>query len=224
MKKTCSLNVDYKEFTGSNLEQMPLLMAEGRVPMSTAGLMQIRLGALTDSEEVKNFWWNNHFETGDAFIRHPDGRVKFVFDAQPLRGLTLNSGLTYGGLTLKSGVYEQLDGQEFSRRELQRYALPKTLSEWQVESNPIWNTLAREPNLLNAYGEAVFDQAKREFDYDSNMGVYLGGGDLALKNNQPIMRPLMVNGLAARGSSLFVFPRLDHLEGRLIGLTLEPKK
>ena len=36
----------YREFYGRNVEQMPKLIADGRVPMSVAGLMQRRLDAL----------------------------------------------------------------------------------------------------------------------------------------------------------------------------------
>ena len=32
----------FKEFSGKNVEQMPLLVAEGRTPLSVAGLMQRR--------------------------------------------------------------------------------------------------------------------------------------------------------------------------------------
>jgi len=33
----------YKEFSGRNIEQMPALISEGRVPMSVSQLMQKRL-------------------------------------------------------------------------------------------------------------------------------------------------------------------------------------
>ena len=52
--------VPYKEFYGRNTEQMPLLIAEGRIPLSVAGVMEQRL------RSEKPDWKNNYFDTGDA--------------------------------------------------------------------------------------------------------------------------------------------------------------
>ena len=61
---TLQLNVptpDFKEFYGRNMDQMPLLIAEARTPLSAAGLMTRRLEVLSQGvpEQVKSNWWKN---------------------------------------------------------------------------------------------------------------------------------------------------------------------
>ena len=59
----------FKEYKGINREQMPLLRADGRVPLSVAGLMRRRLEVLESKvapEVCCDAWWNNYFDTGDA--------------------------------------------------------------------------------------------------------------------------------------------------------------
>ena len=164
--------VHYKEFYGRNIDQMPNLVAEGRTPLSVSGLMQRRLETRNSSETVRNSWWNNHFDTGDAIAYHPDGRIKVVLDAQSLREINPKSQLSNGALVLPDGLYEKLDGQEFTRKDVQRY-VGDWLSSKDAKSNPIWQALARDTKLLNDYVDAVFAQAKEQFSYDKNMVVYV---------------------------------------------------
>jgi len=72
----------YKEFYGRNVEQMPKLIAEGRVPMNASQLMQRRLDYRNGPAEVKTAWMDNYFDTGDAVVYHPNGDVKIVLDSQ----------------------------------------------------------------------------------------------------------------------------------------------
>src|SRR3990167_11287530 len=122
--------LNYKEFYGRSTEQMPRLIAEGRTPLSIAGLMRRRLEVLNSSDEVRNSFWDNYFDTGDGIAYHPDGRGKIVLDAQPLRELTPSSQLRNGALVLPSGVYDRLEGVEFSREDLAK--------------NRVWRALARD--------------------------------------------------------------------------------
>ncbi len=71
----------FKEFYGRNIDQMPELIKEGRAPLSVAGLMRRRLEVLTASEDVKDAWWSNYFDTWDTVIYHPDGKFKVVLNA-----------------------------------------------------------------------------------------------------------------------------------------------
>src|SRR3989344_2825235 len=75
----------YKEFYGRNTEQMPKLVAEGRVPMNASQLMQRRLVYRNGPAKVKTAWMDNYFDTGDAVVYHPNGDVKIVLDSQTLR-------------------------------------------------------------------------------------------------------------------------------------------
>ncbi|MBS3117851.1 hypothetical protein J4430_03150 [Candidatus Woesearchaeota archaeon] len=76
----------HKEFYGRNIEQMPKLIAEGRTPLSIAGLMKRRIEVLNSPYEVRSAYWDNYFGTGDGIACHPNGKGKVVLDAKPLRG------------------------------------------------------------------------------------------------------------------------------------------
>src|SRR3989344_831181 len=95
----------FKEFYGKNVEQMPLLIAEGRTPLPVAGHMQRRIETRNASEEVRSSWIDNYFDTGDAVVYHPDGRVKIVLDSQTLREMNLDSKRNSGALVLGEDVY-----------------------------------------------------------------------------------------------------------------------
>ena len=55
--------VPYREFNGANTAQMPLLIKNGRVPMSVANLMDRRLEVKDAkySSEVRAAWHDNYF-------------------------------------------------------------------------------------------------------------------------------------------------------------------
>ncbi|PIZ82764.1 hypothetical protein COX97_03145, partial [Candidatus Pacearchaeota archaeon CG_4_10_14_0_2_um_filter_05_32_18] len=102
----------YREFYGRNVEQMPKLIAEGRVPMSVAGLMQRRLDVRNSDADIKGSYIDNYFDTSDAVVYHPDGRVKIVLDSQTLRDITPQSKLINGALVLTEDAYNALQGEE----------------------------------------------------------------------------------------------------------------
>ena len=162
----------FKEFYGKNVEQMPKLIAEGRTPMSVAQLMQRRLDVRGASEDVKSAWMDNYFETGDAVVYHPDGRVKIVLDSQHLRDMTLESKIERGVLVLTRDAYDDLEGEEFEGRNFGKVC--ERLSREEAKAHPVWRVLAREQALLNEYADLIFAEGKERFGYDTAMGVFLG--------------------------------------------------
>ena len=160
----------FKRFYGRNVEQMPLLMAEGRNPLSAARLMQRRLETRNVSEEVGSSWTDYYFGTVDAIALHPLGRVKIVLNSQILRKMPTENQRN-GMLILEEDVYNALEGQEFKQRELGK--LESALSASEVKSHPIWNVVAGDKSLLNDYTDFVFAEAKKRFNRDLNMGIYL---------------------------------------------------
>jgi hypothetical protein len=208
----------YKEFYGSNVEQMPLLIAEGRVPMSVSQLMQRRLNLRNDSEVVKTAWMENFFDTGDAIVYHPNGDVKIVLDSQTLREMTLESEMTpqsqrnCGALILDEDVYKTLQGEVFKKGKFGKVEDP--MSRKDVKAHPVWKVLARDQALLNDYADFIFAESKERCDCDTTMPVYPGscGGD------KPEMRTWSVGKLGHRcyvnGGNV-----LDHYEGRLVGIS-----
>ncbi|MEK6960550.1 MAG: hypothetical protein AABX47_05220 [Nanoarchaeota archaeon] len=204
---------DYDDFSGKIIEQMPLLIAQGRTPLSAADLMRQRIWALSQPEDVKNAWWNNYFHLGDAVLYHPDGKIKIELDSQLLRQLNAQSQLQNGLSLITDETYITSKGKEFSRDEL--LPLDTPLGKTAILSNPLWNYLAREDKLLKEYTEAVFEEGK-QFDYDSNMGIYLR---IAPKST-PLAGALCVYGFNG-GSNLGGDDGLDSGSGRLVGVAPE---
>jgi hypothetical protein len=204
----------YKEFYGRNVEQMPNLVAEGRVPMNTYQLMQRRLDLRNGPEAVKTAWMDNYFDTGDAVICHPNGDVKIVLDSQTLREMTPESQRNGGALVLGEDVYKALQGEVFKKGELGK--VNALMSREDVKAHPVWKVLARDQALLNDYTDFIFAEGKKRFGYDTAMGVYPGscGGD------KPEMRAWYVRGLVdwsyANGRD-----GLDGVDGRLVGIAPE---
>ncbi len=209
-------------FEGRNVDKMPKLIAKGLTPMSVSGLMQRRLQAQHGSEAVRNSLMNNYFDTGDGIVYHPDGRIKLVRDAQPLREMNAQSELRNRALALPDGMYEKLEGQEFTRKDIQKYVgdtVGDTISSKEAKSNPLWQTLARDPKLLNEYVDLIFAQAKQQFDYDKNMGVYVRDA-LDVPKDAATMRHWCVGELGDRSNADGWYD-LDNSNGRLVGVAPE---
>lgn len=207
---------DYKEFYGKNTHQMPLLIADGRTPISVADVMKRRLEVLGQnySDEVRSAWWDNYIGTGDAPAYSPDGRIKIVLDSQPLRNINPKSKLKNSALVLPDGMYEMLEGLELTKDEIETYC-NSDLTEKQVNQNPIWNVLARDESLLKEYSSAVFKNAKKRFGYDKNMGLYISS-----EQKVPIMRLWVVSRLENRSNASGRF-NLGDGDGRLVGVREE---
>jgi phosphoribosylformylglycinamidine (FGAM) synthase-like amidotransferase family enzyme len=78
----------FKWYEGENIKQMPVLRAEGRVPMNTSQLMQRKLDLRNGPAEVKTAWMDNFFNTSDMVIYHPNGDVKIVYTTDDDGSLT----------------------------------------------------------------------------------------------------------------------------------------
>jgi len=202
----------YKGFYGRIIDQIPELIAEGRVPMSTAGLMERRLNSKLDT------WRNNNFDTGDGVAYNLNGsKLKIILDAQPLREITGDSKLSNGGLVLPDGAYENLEGPEFTRKQLMSIT-ERGLTPGEVRAHPVWQILARNKDLLEAYIDATFAGMKESFGYENGMGVYLGDPWAP-----PILRKWTVNKLN-NGSDITGWSVLDTGVGLLVGVKPDPSK
>lgn len=167
---------DYKEFYGRPINQMPLLVAEGRVPLSVSGLMQKRMEVLdSGDQELISYWWANYFDTGDAVFYHPNGNLKVVLNAKPMKKLNPKSELSDGALVLPKGLYDKLNGDNFTREEIEKYGLAeKLLTKEEAKKNPIWKALAGgDQALLDTYVDAVFTKVKEDYGYDKLMKIWL---------------------------------------------------
>ncbi|HIH17917.1 MAG TPA: hypothetical protein HA282_04005 [Nanoarchaeota archaeon] len=204
----------YKEFYGSNVEQMPMLIADGRVPISVAGLMQRRLDVRNSGADVKSSYMDNYFDTCDAVAYHPDGRAKIVLDSQTLRDMNEKSKRNGGALVLTEEDYETLEGEEFKGGKLEK--VNESLSRADAKSNLVWKVLARDQALLDDYVDYIFAEGKERFGYDTVMGVYPSSAH----GNTPEMRAWYVGRLEGRSGA----DGRDDLvsgSGRLLGIAPE---
>lgn len=227
--------LDYKAFphngSSSNTQQMPLLIAEGRTPLSVVGLMKQRLEILaayknvpkelkSAYEAVMKNWWDNYFDTGDGAVRHSDGRLKVVHDALYLRQISPQTRLVDGAVPL-GDVYNGLEGQEFTTQDVERY-FNKPLSRREAVDNPGWLALFRGDKVLQKEAVGVtFAQSKERFGYDGKMmGIYHG----TVPKEGAAGRLWFVGGLGGIGSSRAGGGHLDLGSGRLVGVAPEAQR
>ncbi len=203
----------YQEFYGRNVDQMPRLIADGRVPMNAAQLMQRRLDVRNADEDVKGSWMNNYFDTGDAVVYHPGGRFKIVLDAQPLREMTADTPRRGGALVLGEDVYKALQGEEFKKGKLGKI---NGLMAKEVKAHPVWKVLARDQELLDDFVDYIFAQGKEQFNYDNAMGVFPSSAGV----DAPEMRAWFVGGLEDNRSGAGDGDGLGY-GGRLVGIAPE---
>ncbi len=206
----------YEEFYGRNIEQMPLLLAENRIPLSSAMYWKRRLEIANDkkvSPEVRSFWIEKYSDESDLIAydsKQKGGRLKFVLTVDNKNEIT-EQGLTalklinsqeersYGAVVLGER-YIELPGIEVSRDD---FLSDTALTYNQILENKALRILSRHPdevpsefaedkNLLKEYGEFVFAETKKRFGYTENMGVYLD------QPNFSNLRALCLYGLGDR--------------------------
>jgi hypothetical protein len=204
---------DYKEYYGQNTEQMPKLIADGRVPIIVPQLLQKRLESVGTSDE--NYFWNNYFDTGDGIAYHPDGRVRIVPSATNMRSINPQSNIKNGALVLSDNdEFESLVGTDFSRKDIDKYANKLYKSAEQVSDNPLWIKLAGgDISLLKEYAKKDFELAKKKGYSSERMGVWLHDAP-----ETPIMRLCYINRFF-NSSSAYGLNGLYHINGRLVGVS-----
>ena len=210
----------YAEFYGSNVEQMPNLVADGRVPMNVAQLMQKRLDIRNTDAKVKSAWMDNYFDTGDAVVYHPDGRIKIVLDSQDLRNMNSDTPRNCGALIVIPKAYEALQGEEFKKGKLGK--VNGAMSRAEVKAHPVWKVLARDQGLLNDYTDFIFGEYQARFAKDKSlddiqlMGIFPGSAS----GDNANMRAWGVGGLGG-GSDACGGYCLVNGSGRFVGIAPE---
>ena len=201
----------FEVYKGKNTEQMPKLIADGRVPANVSQLMQRRLDLRNDKTGVKNFYRGNYFATGDGVVYHPDGRVKIVLDSQHLRDMTSESPRNGGALILSEDVYKALEGEEFKKGKLGKTG--ESMSKADVKAHPLWKVLARDQKLLNDYADYIFTEGKQMFGYDTEMEIFL----VSANGETPEIRAWYFYGLENR-SLAYGLGNIVNDFGRLLGI------
>lgn len=152
------------------VQQMPLLIADSRVPINVAGVFERRLNAGRTQPQ----WNDNYVFTGDAFALSAADSDKFkvVRKASFLKGVNEKTRLLNGALVLGDGIYAGIESQEFSRRKLGD-RLNYDLTAEDVKEHEVWLEIVGNRDELVKYVDRKFPEMKARFNYDKAMGIYL---------------------------------------------------
>ena len=213
-------------YEGRNVDAMPKLLAEGRIPMSVSQLMHYRIN---ESGKFAD-WKDLYFDTSDliAYSSKEDGKLKFILTVdkdgkitdngrKALDLINPNSKRNSGAIEI-GDKYDSLKGIEVVVGNLGRTG--NYLSQDEVLGNPVWRVLARHPdavpkefaedeNLLKEYFSWVSSQTGK----DKNMSVYMDS-----LSKSPKLRSWYVSGLGIR-SSVDGGDDLGSVSGRFVGVS-----
>ncbi len=214
-----------KPFPGRNIDQMPLLLREGRSPWTAVRFMKERIAHANELPDLKSYLDVSDLIAYDSSKRSTD--VKFILTVdkngrvteQGRKALELinpNVKLTSDYAANINDVYDLLPGIVVARKDLG--VLERDLSEAEVIGSKAWRILARHPDevpaefaedpaLLKEYTGWVKGQTKQ----DTNMGVYMDSNSKDAK-----LRAFCVVWLDD-GSRLFGGGDLFDDGGRLVG-------
>ncbi len=169
----------YEVYPGKNIEQMPMLIKDGRVPIIPGGVLRRRLEVLGEgfSDDVRKEWWHNYSDTGMGVARHSDGSVKFVPNAKQMRELNLKSTLKGNLLVLGDDVYESLKGLKLTSKQI-RKEIKGEYSPEEIPENMVWLYFDNDASFLREYVKETLAFAKaNKLDYNKLMGLYLPSVD-----------------------------------------------
>ncbi|MFH1173898.1 MAG: hypothetical protein V1725_02070 [archaeon] len=204
----------YTAYSDKIISQMPLLKEDSCDPISFAELMRVRLEALSAPKEIRDSWWRPDIYTGDAMLYHPDYKIKLVRDAYLIRELNAKSEVFEGQIVLPEFAYEQTTGVEFDNEFLRCNHEFHSLEE--VLDNPLWNALARDPELLKKYATAVFKETNERHPISpgSNRSMPIHFGSFYGMPTLVLMRAGGVQGCCDADAG----NRFDFSLGKLIGV------
>lgn len=201
-------NLEFREFPGQNIYQMPEIRKAGLVP---ANAMQVMRGIIAGK------LYGKQYDSVDGIAYHPDGQVKIVLDAQELLELTTQSTLLYGSLVLLDGAWESLEGEVFTRSHVIEYGdkwltndPAEEASPRYAKSNPFWREFARSQELHEKYVDFVSKKLGRT---DDMMKVLF-----ARRPDTPTMHLWCLDGFGYSSCSAYGNYSLRNDDSRLVGI------
>ena len=215
----------FKAYSGRNIDQIPLMLAQGVVPFSVAGFMRNRNG-------IMGQFGNIYVDTSDLVAyggKKASDQVKMILTVDNQSRITDNGRKTLelispsqkrrnGAITLTGELYDGLNGPgviTLTRNEIEGYGL----------DNRAWRILMRDSNEVPA--EFAYDKAQtleavqrtidgvRAKGLDNPMGVCLDGFEKHAK-----LRAWCVSALGA-GSGARGWINLDNVGGCFVGIAPE---
>ncbi len=209
--KIAPIRETYKGFYGKDTEEMPLIKADGRIPMNTSQLMQRRLELVNGPAGPRDFYTSTPLSTGDAIAYHPSGRVKIILNSKSIMDMTPEAPRIGGDLLIIEDVYPSLEAQEFRIKDLGK--INERLSRDEAKNSLVWKILSRDQSLLEEYVDYVFSTVEKRFGYQSAMGVYLDS-----PSARPKIREWTIFGLGSRSG---IYGRIVFGYDRFIGISAE---
>src|SRR3989344_385436 len=214
-----------KSFPGRNIDQMPLLLGEGRSPWSAAGFIKERIAYANEFPDLLSYLDVSDLIAYDSSKRSTDSKFILTVDKngrvteQGRKALELinpNAELTSNYAVNVNDVYDSLPGIVVPRTDFG--VLERDLTQDEILNSKVWRILARHPDevpaefaedpaLLKEYAGWVKGKTKQ----DTNMGVYLDNNSKDAK-----LRAFCVGRLDCR-SALFGRRLLNYDGGRLVG-------
>lgn len=168
---------EYRRYHGTYNEQMPILIKDGRTPLSIEDIAQKRIEATVEKNvDVMTKWWNKSIYTNDGIAQHPNGNIKIIRKTPLLTNITTQSPIHNGALMLNEdldesiNIYNSLKGTEFTQKELKQYCEHFQTKE-ETKHNPIWKALIPNKPIRKDYVTATFKLGKKMYAYDKLMGV-----------------------------------------------------
>ncbi len=211
----------YRDFhtdkTPRYIDQMPLLISgknlDGEIvdvprePCQVADIFERRVNS------SKPDWMNYWFHTIDGIVipakgAYTEGRFKIRRNSESLRGVAPESESTLidGGLPVD---YESVPGVEFRIRDV---IVNRDLTRDEARESPVLlELLGQDSSFRDIVVNKIFDEGKRQFDYNTMMGLFLPH-----ELQQAHERALFVSRLNGR-SSLDGSYALHYDCGRLVG-------
>lgn len=220
----------YKAFPGRNIDEMPKLVSESRIPIGVAEIMvrNIELEKRDNEEDVKEVYRNNGFTTGDAFISHPSQRFAIIFNSERLRKLNSHTPRKKGALTLTDECFKDALMQD-NVYEIKKEDLiynNQWLSKQEAFNSKVWRIINRHPDEVHQnyvipelHEEVVdysFSKAKYEFESERAMEISIRSID----TEGVRLKPLTVSSFK-RGARLSLNKSVDDPAGILIGRRFE---
>lgn len=175
----CNLDSEgerYKLYLGRAIDQMPILLSEGRNLLSIFDLAKRKLDTLqkdfdVNDAEVREQWFCHTFCSSNGCLFHPNGNLKVVLSPDYLLKLTPQTSLIDGFVPLGSDsessiqIYNSIQGEEFTKEQIRKNCF-----------ETVWLTLFKNDRaFLDEYRSVLQFLFKNQFKEapDDFMGISL---------------------------------------------------
>lgn len=226
----------YKAYGGRNVGQMPLMLAQGVVPLPASEFMSNR-------EAIIGQFGDIYADTSDLVAyggKRASDEIRLIMTVDN-QGRITDSGRkalelispaqerSSGAIVLSDELYDGFNGANvvtLSRKDLKKYGVDKNLTKAQVLNHSGWRVLLRHPDAVPAefaYDKGfmqevvgkTFAEMNKRHSYTEGMGFY---PDASEKNAK--LRAWVVYGLESR-SVADGRRNLDSGRGRFVGIAPE---